>query len=131
MGIQVDWDHSGQMPEQTIIYWMFEGEWDWNDFSQADRQAYEMALSMPHTVHSIVDFRASPHIPRRGAISYFTRSVTKAPPNRGLVVIVGAPRMARALEDVLRTLAPQASSHYKLANSIDNAYQMIQGVHVR
>lgn len=128
MGIDVSWDASGRFPEKTVIYWLFEGQWDWNDFSRADKQAYEMALAESHTVHSLIDFRASPNIPRSGAISYFTRSAMKAPPNRGTVVVVGAPRLIRAMEGILRALAPKASEQYKytMLNDIEEAYQVLE-----
>jgi hypothetical protein len=130
MGIRTEWDTSGRFPEQTVIYWTFEREWDWNDFSKADKEAFQMALGVSHSVHSIIDFRASEGIPRSGAISYFTRSVTKAPPNRGTVVVVGAPRMIRALEGILRALSPKASEQnkYTMVNEVEEAYQILLGV---
>lgn len=125
MGIIVDWDIQGHMPEKTVIYWTFDGKWDWNDFSKADKQAYDMAMSMTHRVHSIIDFRASPHLPSSGAIGYFKRSVTQAPPNRGTIVIVGASRFIRALEGVLRALVPQNAAHYRMADTLEEAYDIL------
>lgn len=126
MGITVGWDHSGQLPDHTVIYWSFEGVWDWNDFSEADKCAYELALSQTHTVHSIVDFRGSSHIPSNGVISYFARSVTKAPPNRGLVVVVGAPRIIQALEGILRLLTQKAASKYRLVDNLESAFVILK-----
>lgn len=126
MGISVNWDQNGRLPEQTVIYWTFEGQWDWNDFSVADKEAYELAMSTKDTVHSIIDFRASPRIPGSGAIGYFKGSITKSPPNRGKIVIVGASLMIRALEGVLRSLAPKESYKYRMANDLEEAYRILQ-----
>jgi hypothetical protein len=127
MSIRVAWDQSEHVPEKTVIYWTFDGSWDWNDFSDADKLAYDMAISTAETVHSIIDFRASPKIPSTGAIGYFKRSITKAPPNRGKIVIVGASLMIRALEGILRSLAPKDSYKYRMADNLDDAYRILEG----
>ena len=128
MGIDVKWDDSGHLPEKTLIYWTFEEGWDWNDFSEADKRAFQMALDVSHTVHSIIDFRASSGIPGSGAISYFTRSIQKAPPNRGTVVVVGAPGIIKAMEGILRLLSPQAAAlnKYPLVDTPEEAYTILQ-----
>jgi hypothetical protein len=125
MTVLVDWDQSPNVSARSVIYWIFEETWDWYDFGKADRQAYQMALSVPHRVDSIVDFRRSQRIPRSGALSYFSGSVTKAPPNRGIVVVVQPPAMVRALESVLRRLYPASSAQYVLASTLDEAYALI------
>ena len=125
MDIQVEWDDSQRLPDCAIIVWTFPDEWDWNDFAQADKQAFQMALDSLNTVHSIVDFRQTNRLPHSGAISYFTRSIATAPPNRGIVAVVSTSRLISSLETILRALAPKAAKQYVLVKTLDEAYTAI------
>jgi hypothetical protein len=127
MAIQVDWDGSGRVPEKSVIYWTFDGEWTWDQFAEMDKRAYELSLEMtPTVVDVLVDMRASSRIPFSGAIGYFSRSIRRNPPNRGSVVIFGASGIVRALEPVLRRLNPGTSDGYQIIETIDEAYQFLE-----
>ena len=127
MGVEVDWDSSGRVPEESVIYWTFDGEWTWDQFAEMDALAYEMSLEKtPTVVDVLVDMRASKRVPFSGAIGYFSRSIRRNPPNRGSVVIFGASGIVRGLEPVLRRLNPGTSDGYQIIGTIDEAYQFLE-----
>lgn len=123
MGITVEWYQYESL--KPVIYWTFDGVWDWNDFNDADYRAYNMAAEADRRVHSIVDMRASAGVPRTGAVSYFSRSVKTVPPNRDQVIIVGVNSLLRSFEPILRRLYPRASSNYRIANTPEEAFAML------
>ena len=127
MGIQVAWDDSGRVPEESVIYWTFAEEWNWNEFAEADKTAYQMSVGMiPVVIDVIVDMTQSDRTPFIGAIGYFTRSIHHDPSNRGVVVIVGVSGILRSLESILRRLTPKASPAYVLVNTLEEAYHLIE-----
>lgn len=125
MGVHVDWDTGDRAPARTIIYWTFEGLWDWGEFSAADEKAYQMALSVDHQVDSLVDFTRSNHLPMSGAMTYFMRSVRRNPPNRGTVVVFAANSVIRAIANVLKRLNPAFAENYVFADNLEDAYMLL------
>ncbi len=59
MAIHVSWGNT----EQTIIYWQFEGRWQWSEFDRAWATSGEWMQGTPHQVDFILDFQASTLMP--------------------------------------------------------------------
>ena len=126
MGIQLKWDDSGRVPEKTVIYWAFGESWTWTDFAQCVEEAYDWQMqSVPKTIHTIADMQEGKGMFAADAISSITYSIKHVPPNRGKVVVVGASRLLKLLEPIIRRLVPQLSAAYVLVDSLDEAYELV------
>jgi hypothetical protein len=111
MGISVQWDND----EQTIIQYVFEGRWTWNDLYAALDQVQTMAASVDHQVDAIIDLTGADLMPAGAFFSFDGRRnaqklASKADAARGLIVIAGANAFIRSLYDALRTLNASVST---------------------
>ena len=59
MAIHVSWYNT----EQTIIYWQFEGRWQWAEFDKAWNLSGEWMQASPHHIDFILDFQSSTLMP--------------------------------------------------------------------
>ena len=125
MSVEVTWDESDHAPEKSVIRWHFGESWNWHQFLEADQQSFDMTQAVDHPVDILIDFRSNQQMPRSGALAYFTRSVRRKSPNRGLVVLVQPPPLMRALESVMRRLNPQFSTGFVSVKTLDEAYEKI------
>lgn len=121
MPISVAWDDD----KQTIIHYRFEGRWSWDEAWQAMAQAKDLSLEVPHRVDAIANLTKSIGIPR-GAPVHFRNATKMRPPNRGLVVIVGVSRLIHSAKSTLERLSPNLFKGYAIADSLDEAYTIIE-----
>lgn len=85
MGVNVQWAN----PERTIIYFVFERQWSWDDMQDARAEQHAMLAEVPHLVDVIMDFTESSLLPRN-PIAHLRGLSTGRPPNTGIVILVGA-----------------------------------------
>lgn len=123
MPLNIRWD----TPENTCIYWDFQGKWDWEEFMRCDHEAYQWHMTnIDHMIYTIADMTHSAGIPHKGAINYFLKSVNNDVPNRALVAVVSPGRgLISAIEPIMRRLAPKTMRKYHLVQTIEEAYKLI------
>ena len=131
MSVEVTWDEHDTIPAKTVIRWRFGESWNWHQFLEADQKSFDMTQEVDHLVDILIDFRNNRQMPRSGALAYFTRSVRRKSPNRGLVVLVQPPPIMRALEQVMRRLNPQFSAGFVTVKSLDEAYTLLTQRHAQ
>ena len=56
MAISIEWGND----EHTIIYWVFNGKWTWEEFSDAQRDSNRLLATVAHTVHVIGNLQNGP-----------------------------------------------------------------------
>jgi hypothetical protein len=85
MSVDFRWDND----EQTVIRFVAEGVWNWNDFHKNVRRATFWFDSVKHPVETIIDLRGTTKLPA-GAMGHI-RSLGKRihPHGRDRVVIIG------------------------------------------
>ena len=120
MGVSVSWDN----PDQTIIRFEFDGEWNWDELYAASDQATEMLDNSEHTVDFIMDIRRAKKIPN-DLMSHAERLASGKHPRRGLMVVVGANKLLRTLSGGIRKLFPEATQNVILAADMEEAYMKI------
>ena len=125
MPVEVNWDTSAHVPEKAIIYWSFAETWDWYEFAEANTQAVEMALSVPHRVDSVLDLRYNTHTPDASAISCFTRAVLTSPSNHRVYVVIKPLPQINAAQTVLCRLFPNVASTIATTQTLDDAYAFL------
>lgn len=125
MSINVMWDTDPRFTPKTIIYWHFAAHWTWQDFMQANDESVTLAQSVPHTVHTIVDFTESRYFPHKGLLSGISRAIQRQAERRGYVVTVRTPNVILAFDRTVRKLHPQIEGRYLHAETVEEAYQTI------
>ncbi len=120
MGIKVTWDNA----ERTIIYFDFEGRWDWDELYTASEQATRMLDSVDHVVDFIMDIREAQQIPK-DFMSHAEHIASGSHPRRGIMVVVGANGLLRTLGSGLRRLFPDATRNLAFAADLEEAYEII------
>ncbi len=85
MSIDFQWDND----EKTVIRFVAEDSWNWNDFHKNMRRATFWFDSVPHTVEMVIDLRATTKMPA-GALGHI-RSLGKRihPHGRDRVILIG------------------------------------------
>jgi len=122
MSIKVLWDNT----EKTIIRYMYEGRWTWDDFQIAYTEAKVMLDEVNHKVALIIDVRNSSLLPN-GILSRAKNQTRTRHPNEDTVVIVGANAFVRAIYDVMRNLYADAIQKrgYYLASTVEEAHTLL------
>jgi len=123
MTITPRWDND----EKTTIHLKFEGEWTWDEMSEARRQGRVMMDSVPHSsIDFIIDLRATDWSPLN-PLRNLRRFIGELCPKTGVTVIVGmGPLLGSMLSifgTVYKVLARQLN--YTTADTLDEARAII------
>jgi hypothetical protein len=122
MGISVKWDND----EQTIIQYVFDGRWSWNDLYTALDKVKEMSCSVDHRVDAIINFSNADLIPSGSIFSFDGKKqaqklARKASETRGTIVIAGANGFIRGIYDTFRMFDQNISSGVYFTDSVKQA----------
>ena len=117
MSITVSWDNA----EKTVIYYAFDGSWDWDDFDAAFEQSVTMTESVEHYVHIIADLRNSDSLPD-GALLYIRRVMRVIPPNRGKIVVLGGGKNVKILMDMATRIYKKIAHRFIVVDDLTDAY---------
>ncbi|MBL8165556.1 MAG: hypothetical protein JNJ61_26470 [Anaerolineae bacterium] len=125
MSIKIGWDSA----EQQIVRLEFQRGWTWDTLNKAIQRADDLIISVPHTVHLIIDIRNAGGLPgdfmtRAGDI--FAQG--DARPNEGKKVVVGAgPLIRAAYSGFLAVYGHKLQSRpFHFASSLDEARDMVE-----
>ncbi len=124
MGIRVVWDNE----EKTIIRYIFESEWKWEDIRAAADTSNAMLDELGQVTHFIYDTSQSVRIPE-GALTHLRRFVGKEHPLTGRSVVVGAPKtsgvlLARGLLSVMQRVY-KAGWKFAFSESLEEARELL------
>lgn len=125
MSIVVGWGSE----TQNIVHLEFKRGWKWQDLYTALQEADDLIVSVPHTVHLIIDIRGAGGIPAdfmTVAGDMFSKG--SARPNEGKKVVVGAgPLIRMAYTGFVSTFGSQMKNRpFLFASSLDEARRMVQ-----
>jgi len=122
MGITVVWDN----PEQTILRYIYNGQWNLDNFYQALQESRNMMDTVDHRVGLIIDVQNSKLVPN-GVLSHGKNVGLHKHPNQGKSIIVGASGFVRTLFDVYkkvyRTSFDEAA--YAFSATLDDARNLL------
>jgi hypothetical protein len=126
MSISVKWDNE----EQTIIQYVFDGRWSWNDLYAALDKVKEMSGSVEHRVDAIINFSNADLIPSGSIFSFDGKKhaqklANKASESRGLIVIAGANSFIRGIYDAFRMLDRNISSGVYFTSTVKQARSLL------
>jgi hypothetical protein len=120
MAITVRWDDAAH----SRIYYVFKGNWNWDEFEVLYADVYKMLDTVTHRVHAIVDIRESRLLPK-DTLSQMRRLSFQQHKNGGITVIITDNRFALTLFTILTGALRQAKSIFHIAHSPQEAYELI------
>ena len=117
MSINVEWDGD----EKTAVRFTYLGQWTLPEFYTAIDQSNAMMAEVGRKVNVIIDTRKSNALPNN-FISVMRMMPSKASPNTGTIVIVGANAFIRAFANTIARLFPSEQQRKViLADTLDSA----------
>ena len=122
MSISVVWDN----PEQTIIRYIYNGQWNLDNFYHALQESREMMDTVNHRVGLIIDVQNSKLVPN-GVLSHGKNVSLRKHTNQGKSVIVGASGFVRTLFDVYKKVYRSSfdETAYAFATNLDDARALL------
>lgn len=123
MPVRVEWDNK----EQTTLRYDVEGQWTWNEFLEAIKQAKALMETVQHTVHFIVnplDERSRGYLPG-GTVSHVIQIYRSAPSNAGASVIIGGGDVLRTMNKISQQFYPRIAKRYRFADSLEEARSIV------
>lgn len=126
MGIEVVWDDD----EHTMVRYIMEDPWTWDDLGNAFRQTHAMMDTVEHKVHSIMDMRKTRNIPSH-AFTRIKQAGVNDPghPNHSrLTVFVGASLFAKALLSVIGRTYRGLNDYndFRFVETLEQAYTLLE-----
>lgn len=86
---------------KTIVYWVIDAQWAWDDFHAARREGNTMIRSQEQIVHCFIDMHQNRVMPDNIA-SNIQIAVDEIPQNNGLIVVIGTGLLTQTLFSVVR-----------------------------
>ncbi len=120
MGVSTQWDNE----EKTVIRYVYEGKWTWDEYYPEHQKAREMTKSVEHTVHVLVDVRNGALLPK-GALTHSRSALTNKPENEGITIIVGANLFIQVMANAVRRIYPEPFKQYRFVSTIEEAYALL------
>src|SRR5689334_20286455 len=104
MSITVDWYNA----EKTALIYTYEGPWTWYDFDTVVSYGNSLMQSVPHTVHVVVDLKASSIVPTDViSASSRVRIANLTPANHGKLIVYRISPAIHFLASTVERIAPQ------------------------
>ncbi len=116
MGIQIVWDND----EKTILRYIFDTHWTWDDFYAAKAEAYSQIDTVPHKVGVIFDAPEKITLPAN-MITHNKSAVSKTHANTAIVVVVVTNLYLRTMLTMVMKLSKKAADTLRLVSSLDEA----------
>lgn len=120
MSVQIVWDNN----EKTIIRFIFEGKWTWEEFYPTHYKAIDMVKSVTHRVNVIVDMRKGVSTPAN-VLMHIKNISDKQPPNVGLSVIVTDSSFIHSLHRIGVKFYHKIGRYFSVADNLEAAYVKI------
>lgn len=123
MPVSVIWDDD----EQSIIRYLFVGQWEWRDFRPIIDEAVAMSRSVDHRVDTIADLRESAPLPMQNPFPTLKHLATTTPPNsaKGSLQIIGGGSFVQSLGAAVRRVYKEGAPVY-FVNTLEQAYANIE-----
>lgn len=119
MGIRVEWDDE----QHTIIRYIFDRTWEWEDFFQAKATAYAMIEAAQRKISVIMDPPRDTVMPRN-MLTHFGSAMRKKHPNTAVVVVVIRTQFLRSMANLLMRVSNTAKDSLCLVATLEEAREI-------
>jgi hypothetical protein len=126
MAIAVQWEDS----KHRVLHFNFMGLWNWVDFDNATRSAWDMLNAVDHKVVVFLDFTADCVSPAQSRIPIL-RTLMHPHPNQDRVVLIGKTPDLAFIEAMMKRIYPHQADHYRSVNNLITAYQLAEASSAR
>lgn len=121
MGITIAWDNE----DRTILRFVFDKRWTWDDVANAKRESDAALDSVPHLAVAIIydappDVRLPPDM-----LTNARRVLSSNHPKAVLLVFVLTNTMARIMINTLARISGSVGARIRVVDSVDEARQLI------
>ena len=120
MPVEVIWDNE----EKTIIRQIYSGVLVLDDYKSGTDQFLEMAQSVQHTVHTILD-RQNVEEAKASSMKAMQYANERMPENIGLRIVLKPNKMSEAMINMGRYLAPDLVDKVEIVDSVEEAHQKV------
>ena len=110
--------------ERTLFRWTVDDPWTWEEMDTVWHEYVRMVDSVGHRVDGLIDLRHNHSAPPNALTMMQTRYATLTP-NTGLIIMICAPAIIKALIAVMRRINPAVYNHYHFVATFDEAYDML------
>ena len=121
MPIEVRWGDEAH----NYIYYRLIDPWDWDHYQAMCPNWRHLADEADGTVCTIVDFTETAHLPR-GVLVHLQKFVVNPHPNNGVIVMVGANPLIRAIINTMQRLYPKAAKSLTLVTTREEAMTQVK-----
>lgn len=123
MTITVQWDDESQ----TIVRWVFEGKWTWDEYNQAMTESNQRVRGVEHAVDAIMDLTHSNMLPANVLSNTHAARDEIQPKNIRWIYIVSHQALLKALINIFTRLYERfGKGGLAMMDSLDAAYADIQ-----
>lgn len=112
--------------QKSIICAEGVGIWSWDNFDRATDEIVDMMKTSPHRVDLVINRPLNSYRPGGSSLPHYNRAMKIFPENFGILILVGPNILRNALVNVLLRVYRNKPIEIRLANSLDNAYAIIQ-----
>lgn len=116
MPVQSFWDNE----EKTIIRYVCERGWTWEEFFAAKKHANQLMDTVPNKLGVIVESSSTSGLPRN-LLEQTRKAVRSKHPNTVIVVLIVTNPFLRTMANTLRAISPQMGHYFVLASTLDEA----------
>ncbi len=121
MTITVQWDDD----TQTVLHYMFESPWTWEEYRAALQQAWDMANAVDHPTDTITDMSDSRLLPDN-LFRNVRQSMVEIPESTETVVLVGGGLIVEMMLGVVRRLYRSHTQKFFTVRTVDEARALIR-----
>lgn len=119
MPITVQWDDEAQ----TIMRWLFDGKWSWDEYNRAMTESNQQVRSVEHPVDAIMDLTHSSVLPSNVLSNTHAAREENQPKNIRWIYIVSRQPLLKALINIFGRLYQRFSKGgLSMVDSLEAAY---------
>ena len=121
MGIKIVWDNE----EKTIIRYVYDAKWTWDDFFKAKTESYNQIDTVSHKVGVIMDTPPDVAIPP-GLLTHGRSALGHTHDNTAIIVVIIQNRFVQVMISTLVKVSVLAARRVQTAKNLDEAREIIE-----
>lgn len=129
MGVTANWDKEApdDLGSDTLIRWVFDAEWEWDEFLRVREQSRNMIDTATTTVDLILDFRRTGALPSKSFIQG-RDALQYSHPQLGTTIVISTNRLFKMIYRLINSMYPSLMKkrRVQLVDSLDAAYDAIR-----
>src|SRR5262245_59394756 len=118
MGIKIVWDND----EKTVVRYIFEKNWTWQEFFTAKAEAYALIDTVKHPVGIIMDAPPEVNLPPN-TLTHSRNALRNKHPNTRVIAFVLTQAFVRSMINIFMRISPNSADLHIVA-TLDQAREV-------